>query len=98
SHYDLVFLDIVMPGLDGLALCEKMRLLPLHKRTPVIFLTSLKDFKTRYRSVLSGGNDLITKPIMPTELCVKAITQLLKAGGLAAAANGKESTSTSGHP
>ncbi len=79
TPYDLVFLDIVMPGLDGLALCEKMRGLPLHKRTPVIFLTSLTDFKTRARSILSGGNDLITKPIMPAEICVKAITQLLKA-------------------
>jgi CheY-like chemotaxis protein len=75
---DLVLLDINMPGMDGISLCERMRGLPLHKRTPVIFFTGRTDFKTRIRTVLSGGNDLITKPILPTELCVKTITLMLK--------------------
>jgi CheY-like chemotaxis protein len=78
--YDLLLLDINMPGLDGLELCERVRRLPLHKRTPVIFVTILTDFKTRARAILSSGNDLITKPILPIELCVKVITHLLKAG------------------
>ena len=78
SSYSLVLLDINMPGMDGITLCEQMRGLPLHKKTPVIFVTSQADFKTRARSVLSGGNDLIAKPIMPTELCVKALAHLLK--------------------
>ncbi len=78
SSYDLVLLDIRMPGMDGITLCEKMRILPSHRQTPVIFVTSLTDFKTRARSILSGGNDLITKPIMPLELTVKAITLLLR--------------------
>jgi CheY-like chemotaxis protein len=80
AAYDLLLLDINMPGMDGLALCEQIRALPMHRRTPVIFVTSLTDFKTRARAILSGGNDLITKPILPAELCVKVITQLLKAG------------------
>jgi len=78
NSFSLVLLDINMPGMDGIALCEQMRRLPRHKKTPVIFVTSQADFKTRARSVLSGGNDLITKPIMPTELCVKALSHLLK--------------------
>jgi CheY-like chemotaxis protein len=78
TPYDLVLLDINMPGMDGLALCEQMRRMPLHKKTPVIFVTSQADFKTRARSVLSGGNDLIAKPIMATELCVKALAHLIK--------------------
>jgi CheY-like chemotaxis protein len=80
TAYDLLLLDINMPEMDGLALCEQIRSLPLHRRTPVIFVTSLTDFKTRARAILSGGNDLITKPILPVELCVKVITHLLKAG------------------
>ena len=77
TPYKLVLLDINMPGMDGIALCERIRGMPLHKRTPVIFVTGQTDFKTRARSILSGGDDLITKPIMPIELVVKAITLLL---------------------
>ncbi|MFO1488668.1 MAG: response regulator [Verrucomicrobiota bacterium] len=80
NAYALVLLDINMPGLDGLALCDQMRGLPLHKKTPVIFVTSQADFKTRARSMLSGGNDLIAKPILPTELCIKVMSHLIKAG------------------
>lgn len=78
NSYSLVLLDINMPGLDGITLCEKMRGLPLHRRTPVIFFTAEKDFKVRMRSILSGGNDLIMKPILPTELCVKVLTRILQ--------------------
>ena len=78
TPYDLVLIDVNMPGIGGMELCEQMRAIPLHRRTPVIFITSNTDFKTRSRSVLSGGDELITKPILPVELCVKAITYLLK--------------------
>jgi CheY-like chemotaxis protein len=80
TPYDAVLMDVSMPGIDGLVLCEKMRAMPLHKRTPVIFVTGLTDFQTYARSILSGGNDLIAKPISPNELCVKVITHLLKQG------------------
>jgi len=80
NSYDLVLLDVNMPGMDGLTLCDQMRGLPLHKKTPVIFVTSQADFKTRARSLLSGGSDLIAKPILPTELCVKALAHLVKLG------------------
>ncbi|MDB6015580.1 MAG: response regulator containing a CheY-like receiver domain and an DNA-binding domain [Pedosphaera sp.] len=80
SAYDVVLMDITMPEMDGLVLCEKMRSLPLHKRTPVIFVTSHTDLKTRVQSILSGGNDFISKPISPAEVCVKVITCLLKTG------------------
>ena len=49
QHYDLVFLDVQMPGMDGFELCTKIRALPLNKTTPIIFVTSLTDFKTRGR-------------------------------------------------
>jgi CheY-like chemotaxis protein len=78
TPYDAVLMDVSMPKINGLVLCEQMRTLPLHKRTPVIFVTGLTDFQTQARSILSGGNDLIAKPISPNELCVKVITHLLK--------------------
>lgn len=78
TRFDLVMLDINMPGMDGITLCEKMRALPLHKHTPVIYVTAYTDFKTRARSLLSGRSDLIAKPILPTELTVKTIAHLLR--------------------
>ena len=78
SSYDLIFLDVQMPGLDGFELCTKIRALPAHKTTPVIFVTSLTDFKSRARSSLSGGTDLIAKPFMFIELAVKALTHVLR--------------------
>ncbi len=76
--YDLIFLDVQMPGLDGFELCTKIRALPTNKDTPVIFVTSLTDFKSRARSSLSGGTDLIAKPFMFIELAVKALTHVIR--------------------
>jgi DNA-binding response OmpR family regulator len=78
NAYDLIFLDVQMPGLDGFELCTKIRALPTNKTTPVIFVTSLTDFKSRARSSLSGGTDLIAKPFMFIELAVKALTHVIR--------------------
>ena len=78
TQYDLIFLDVQMPGMDGFELCTKIRALPNNKTTPIIFVTSLTDFKSRARSSLSGGNDLIAKPFMFIELSVKALTYVLR--------------------
>lgn len=78
NTYDLIFLDVQMPGMDGFELCTKIRALPNNKTTPVIFVTSLTDFKSRARSSLSGGNDLIAKPFMFIELAVKALTHVIR--------------------
>lgn len=79
SHYDLFLLDIEMPGLDGFQLCDALRATPEYAKVPVVFVTSHSDFDSRTKSVLSGGNDLISKPVQPLELAVKAVTHLLRA-------------------
>ena len=76
--YDIIFLDVQMPGMDGFELCTKIRALPNNKTTPIIFVTSLTDFKSRAKSSLSGGTDLIAKPFMFIELTVKALTHVLR--------------------
>ncbi len=78
NHYDLILLDIEMPGMDGFELCKKIKELPGYKKTPVIYVTSHNDFETRAKGALSGGDDLISKPVFPIELAVKAMTHLLK--------------------
>ena len=78
NSFDLVFLDVQMPGMDGFQLCEKIRVLDTNKSTPVLFVTSLNDFKVRAQSTLSGGSDLIAKPFMFIELTVKSLTFILR--------------------
>jgi len=63
---DAVLLDINMPGINGFELCEKLRHLPGCKTIPVIFITGYSNFDNRKTSVLSGGQDFITKPIFPS--------------------------------
>jgi len=78
TRFDLVLLDIEMPGMDGFEFCRRLRKLPNCQKTAVIFVTSHSDFESRAVSVLSGGDDLISKPVFPLELSVKAISHLLK--------------------
>src|SRR5882724_475423 len=77
NPFDLILLDINMPGMNGIELCQKLRCIPHHKSTPVIFVTLRGDFESRARSLMSGGDDLISKPISPLELIVKATVFLL---------------------
>nr|MDQ6911993.1 response regulator [Verrucomicrobiota bacterium] len=78
QHFDLVFLDVEMPGLSGFELCKKIREMPTNRSTPVVFVTAHADFGSRAQSALSGGNDFITKPFLSGELVVKALACLFK--------------------
>jgi CheY-like chemotaxis protein len=78
TPYDLVLLDIEMPGLDGFEFCKQLRQLPGYARTPVIYVTSHSGFEHRAKGILSGGDDLIAKPVFPMELAVKTIILLLR--------------------
>jgi CheY-like chemotaxis protein len=78
NRFDLIFLDVNMPGMDGFELCGKIRASVTNKMTPVVFVTALSDFENRTRSTLSGGNDLIAKPFLQSELAVKALTLIVK--------------------
>jgi DNA-binding response OmpR family regulator len=78
TTFDLIFLDVQMPGMDGFELCSRIKALPTNRHTGVIFVTSLTDFKSRARSSLSGANDLIAKPFMFIELSVKALTYVFR--------------------
>jgi DNA-binding response OmpR family regulator len=78
KQFDLVFLDVNMPGMTGYELCTKLRNLPFHKKTPVVFVTGLSDFDNRTSSMMAGGNDFIAKPFLFIELAVKALVYVLR--------------------
>ena len=78
NSYDLVFLDVDMPQINGHELCSKLRALPRHRNTPVVFVTSNTDLKNRANSTISGGNDFIGKPFHFLELAVKSLVYVLR--------------------
>ena len=80
ERFDLIFLDVEMPGLTGLELCVKIRAMEPNRSTPIVFVTSHSDFGSRAQSALSGGNDFIAKPFLLVEVALKAITWLFKDG------------------
>jgi signal transduction histidine kinase len=73
---DCVLLDVRMPGLDGFAVCERLRGLPGGAETPVVFLTALRDVDTFDHALRSGGDDFLTKPVRPTELVIRVQSAL----------------------
>ena len=75
--YDLVFMDVNMPGMTGFEACSKIHETALNRSTPVVFVTCMKDFDSRTTSVASGGSDLIGKPFLGFEIIVKAFTLVL---------------------
>ena len=78
NKYDLIFLDVALPHMDGFELCQHIRGLQSHGRTPIVFLTGLTTMENRVQSSLSGGNDFVGKPFNLHELGVKAISLVLR--------------------
>jgi len=78
NRFDLIFLDIDMPRMNGLDMCQKLRATPMNATTPVVFVTSYSDFETRAQSESAGAADFIVKPIVPIEMAVKAVLHLLQ--------------------
>ena len=78
NDFDLIFLDVDMPKMTGYELCAKLRAMAHHKKTPVVFVTSLNDFEARTNSTMAGGNDFIGKPFLFIELTVKALIHVLR--------------------
>jgi len=73
---DLVLLDVMMPGMDGYAVLEKLREDPLTRGIPVVFLTALAEAASEARGLQLGAADYITKPINPVVVLARVRTQL----------------------
>lgn len=65
---DLILLDIMMPGIDGIELCARIRGLENWSDIPIIMLTSRKDTDSLSQAFLAGANDYVTKPFDRIEL------------------------------
>jgi DNA-binding response OmpR family regulator len=65
---DLILLDLMLPELDGFAVCEILQRDPATARVPIIMLTALSSELARFTGLECGANDYITKPFSPRKL------------------------------
>ncbi|MBB5172947.1 response regulator transcription factor [Texcoconibacillus texcoconensis] len=68
KDYDLILLDLMMPGVDGIEVCEEIR---GKKATPVIMLTAKGEESNRVQGFESGADDYIVKPFSPREVVLR---------------------------
>ncbi|HET6152984.1 MAG TPA: response regulator transcription factor [Marmoricola sp.] len=78
---DLVVLDLMMPGIDGLEVCRRLRTIG---DVPIIMLTALGSETDRVVGLESGADDYVTKPFSPRELVLRVDALLRRAGERAA--------------
>ena len=74
---DLIVLDIMMPGKNGVEVCEILRTQPQFKDTLIMFLTALSDEATQIKGLGTGADDYISKPISP-QVFVSKVQSLLR--------------------
>jgi two-component system, OmpR family, response regulator RpaA len=68
---DLILLDVIMPGMDGYAVCREMRADPLLANIPILFLTAKAKDEDRITGFLAGADDYLTKPFNIDELVLR---------------------------
>ena len=76
---DLVLLDIMLPGLDGIEVCKEIRKHSM--RVPIVMLTAKSDTHDIVRGLEAGADDYMVKPFKPSELVARIRTRLRRAGG-----------------
>ena len=76
QNCDLILLDIMMPGMNGYEVCEKIKKNPRLSSIPVIFLTAKTDVDALSKGFGVGAIDFITKPFHPDELLARVKTHL----------------------
>jgi CheY-like chemotaxis protein/two-component sensor histidine kinase len=73
---DLVLLDVMMPGIDGYKVCQKIKSNPVTKDIPIIFLTSRTDTESIVKGFEMGAADYVTKPFNEKELLARVKVHL----------------------
>jgi sigma-B regulation protein RsbU (phosphoserine phosphatase) len=73
---DLILLDIMMPGIDGYEVCERINADPCSRDIPIIFLSGRTDAADKIRGLAIGGADYITKPFDRGEVIARIENQL----------------------
>src|SRR5262245_2876602 len=73
---DLILLDLMMPEMDGLEVCSRLKAEPLTRQIPIIFLTASNEMEHLMKGFQAGAVDYITKPFNAPELLARVQTHL----------------------
>jgi DNA-binding response OmpR family regulator len=76
--FELIALDVNLPGGDGFDLCTNIRRIRGYEKIPILFVTGLNDFQSRAKSIAAGGNDFISKPLSRIEMTVRSLSYVMK--------------------
>ena len=75
EEFDLIILDLMLPGVDGFEICREVR---SHKNTPIIMVSAKKDDIDKIRGLGLGADDYMTKPFSPSELVARVKAHLAR--------------------
>ncbi|WP_395831395.1 PleD family two-component system response regulator [Elstera sp.] len=90
---DLILLDVMMPGMDGFKVCEKLKEDPATAHIPVIMVTALSDTADRVRGLQAGADDFLSKPVRDVPLFAR-VRSLIRLKNLMDAWRVREETSS----
>lgn len=71
QEFDCIFLDIQMPEMDGVELCQRVRSLPAYQRTPIVMVTAMSGKRYIDGAFAAGATDYLTKPLDRVELTAR---------------------------
>ena len=75
EEFDLIILDLMLPGVDGFEICRKIR---ETKNTPIIIVSAKKDDIDKIRGLGMGADDYMTKPFSPSEMVARVKAHLAR--------------------
>jgi two-component system alkaline phosphatase synthesis response regulator PhoP len=87
DQVDLILLDLMLPGQNGLSVCEKMR--KAGSTTPILMLTARRQTRDKVAGLKAGGDDYLTKPFQMSELLARVEALLRRAGAAPEVAPGR---------
>ena len=71
---DIVLLDVMMPGMDGFEVCQKIKGNPARAHIPVVMVTALSEVSDRVKGLEAGADDFLTKPVSAKSLLARLLT------------------------
>lgn len=84
NNFDLILLDLMLPGLDGFELCREVR---KEKEVPILMISARKDEVDKIKGLGEGADDYITKPFSPSELVARVRAHLARYERLVSSGN-----------